>query len=113
MQSAFVTEEDIERGARLRQARRDRGYKTATEAADALNVSRATYLGHENGSRGFKHSAARYAAFYRVSLAWLWAKRGPMRVGQDDPIIELYEAIPDDLKTQAIDYWKFLAARKP
>jgi DNA-binding XRE family transcriptional regulator len=39
--------------ARLRQARLDADYRTATEAAAALGMSRDTYLQHENGQRDY------------------------------------------------------------
>ena len=36
---------------RLKQARMDAGFRTASDAAKALAVKVPTYLGHENGSR--------------------------------------------------------------
>lgn len=57
---------------RLRLAREQRGFDSASEAAEALGVPYGTYSGHENGSRGITRSnAARYAAFFGVSPAWL------------------------------------------
>lgn len=57
---------------RLVEARRNAGYVTASEAADAHGWAKPTYLGHENGSRGLRiDSAKKYAAAFRVGLSWL------------------------------------------
>jgi len=66
---------------RLRWARESAGFEEATEAATALGVPAPTYLAHENGSRGFARTAARYAEFFRVSLDWLLTRRGSPRAG--------------------------------
>jgi SOS-response transcriptional repressor LexA len=61
-----------EAGDRLKQARRKAGYETAKDAADAMGVSVATYIQHENGTRGFPAGKAeRYARFFRVAPEWL------------------------------------------
>ena len=65
-----------DRARRLQIARKEAGYDTPTEAARALGVKESTYLGHENGSRGISRSAARYAAFFGVSLDWLLSNKG-------------------------------------
>ena len=58
--------------ARLVRARElDGHFKDATDAARRLGVAPSTYLGHENGSRGFRHSVPKYARFYKVRLEWL------------------------------------------
>ena len=63
---------DYEMAARLRRARQiDGRFKGPTEAARALRIEPPTYLGHENGARGFKAQAPRYAGFYKVDLKWL------------------------------------------
>ena len=63
---------------RLAIARREAGFQTATAAAEALGVREPTYLGHENGSRGFKRdSADNYARRFGVSLEWLLTGKGP------------------------------------
>jgi phage repressor protein C with HTH and peptisase S24 domain len=52
---------------RLRQAREKGSYSSAKAAAEAMGVPVATYIQHENGTRGFPAStAARYARFFRV-----------------------------------------------
>lgn len=57
---------------RLKQARKKGSYSSAKAAAEAMGVPIATYLQHENGTRGFPASvAARYARFFRVKPEWL------------------------------------------
>ncbi|WP_458756653.1 LexA family transcriptional regulator [Afipia sp. TerB] len=58
------------------QARKRAGFASASDAAKALGVKEPTYLGHENGSRGFKKaSAEQYARRFGVSLEWLLTGR--------------------------------------
>lgn len=79
---------------RLMQARRKAGFIRASDAAKALGVKEPTYMGHENGSRGFKKSSAeQYARRFGVSLEWLLtgrdstAKRGaPSVAGPDEKV---------------------------
>ena len=57
---------------RLRKARKDAGFRSAAEAANALNVPYPTYAGHENGSRGVTTEALEvYARRFKVSADWL------------------------------------------
>lgn len=57
---------------RLRQARVAAGFASASAAADAFGWTKATYLGHENGSRGIRPSAAqKYSRAFGVTSAWL------------------------------------------
>jgi phage repressor protein C with HTH and peptisase S24 domain len=72
MQNAFMTEMH----ERLMWARKEAGYETAREAAAALGVTESTYMGHENGFRGFKSSAEIYARKFKVNLEWLLTGRG-------------------------------------
>lgn len=63
---------------RLIKARKHAGFDTAASAAEALDVKEPTYMGHENGSRGFKSKAEQYARRFGVSLEWLLTGRGQM-----------------------------------
>jgi phage repressor protein C with HTH and peptisase S24 domain len=63
---------------RLIKARKHAGFETAAAAAEALDVKEPTYMGHENGSRGFKGRAEQYARRFGVSLEWLLTGRGAM-----------------------------------
>lgn len=85
----MATNENIIRGKRLERARVEAGFDTASEAARALELSEPTYMAHENGSRGFKGSAERYSAFFKVSLEWLWSGKGQMkrRGGRSAPAV--------------------------
>lgn len=60
------------RGDRLKQARRDAGYKSAAEAARALGIPYPTFASHENGSRKFEaDEASVYARKFKVETDWL------------------------------------------
>jgi hypothetical protein len=62
--------------ARLKAAR-SRKYAKAVDAADALGIPRGTYLGHENGHRGFPAARApTYARRFGVSEEWLLYGKG-------------------------------------
>ncbi len=62
---------------RLRLARKKAGYVRAVHAARALDVNQQTYIGHENGSRGFRHDTAIvYARAFGVDLEWLLTGQG-------------------------------------
>jgi hypothetical protein len=62
---------------RLREARREAGFESPTEAAHAFRWNPVTYLAHENGTRGLRPSVAeRYARAYNVPVEWLLFGRG-------------------------------------
>lgn len=63
-----------DQGDRLRQARIDRGFKTAREACDRFGWNLSTYQQHENGTRGISRKAAmRYSQAFKRPLGWLLA----------------------------------------
>lgn len=63
---------------RLRRARQDAGYATATDFANSVGVSRHTYLQHENGARGYDpDAAAKYARRLKVTPEFLLYDRRP------------------------------------
>lgn len=69
--------------ARLRIAREKAGYATATDAAEALGISRSTYIGHENGHRGFPaKKAPLYARRFKVDEQWLLFGKGEGPTGK-------------------------------
>src|SRR5579871_3819144 len=89
---------------RLQQARVEAGYETASSAAAAMGVKPVTYTHHENGTRGFGcETAARYAAFFRVTLDWLISNKGPMRGGQAGQTIEPVSARIQDALRGALE----------
>lgn len=60
------------RGERLKKARKDAGFRTATEAAGALGIPYPTYASHENGSRQYEtDEAVIYARKFKVPIEWL------------------------------------------
>jgi phage repressor protein C with HTH and peptisase S24 domain len=65
---------------RLRFARAQAGYASASDAARAMGIGEPTYLGHENGNRGLSRAARRYALFFHVSLDWLLGGRGEFEI---------------------------------
>lgn len=63
-------------GDRLRAARRDAGYSSASDFARAIGVSQHTYIQHENGTRAFDADvAARYARGAKTTPEWLLYER--------------------------------------
>ncbi|MEL7447323.1 MAG: XRE family transcriptional regulator [Pseudomonadota bacterium] len=98
---------------RLEKARRAAGYEQATDAVEAFGWVYSTYVGHENGLRGFKRSAERYARAFQVSLEWLMTGRGEMKSGAVDQqtaeVINIWDHIPANRKEAAIRMLKGLA----
>lgn len=77
---------------RLKAAREKSGYSSAKSAAEAMGVSPATYIQHENGTRGFPAARAqRYARFFRTTPEWLLYGR---ELGERTTPAELGPAIP-------------------
>lgn len=66
----------LEPHERLKAARIAAGFETAPAAADAMGISHSTYMGHENGSRGFRAKAVRYARMFKTTPEWLLFGRG-------------------------------------
>lgn len=65
------------RGERLKKARKDAGFRTATDAAKALGIPYPTYAAHENGSRQYEaDEAVVYARRFKVPIEWLLTGRG-------------------------------------
>jgi hypothetical protein len=66
-------------GKRLLEARLKNGYRTASDAARALQIAGPTYLAHENGTRQIRPDiAAFYARQFAISTEWLLFGRGNM-----------------------------------
>jgi SOS-response transcriptional repressor LexA len=57
---------------RLKKARKDAGYRSASAAAEALGISYPTYATHENGTRTPKaRDLYLYAKRFKVAQSWL------------------------------------------
>lgn len=79
---------------RLKRARIEAGFETAVLAAAALGVPASTYIGHENGLRGFPAKRAQsYARRFKVSEEWLLYGKGeglaPDPIPSEDEIAEM------------------------
>lgn len=102
---------------RLRQARELAGFETAVEAADALGVPRSTYIGHENGHRGFPASRApQYARKFKVSEEWLLFGKGNsalVDVDQNDAeVVDIWDHIPFERRSQALEILRTFAEQQ-
>lgn len=88
-------------GDRLRQARTRAGYRTASEAADALDTPRGTYIGHENGSRPIGTAQAKvYGAKFNVRPEWILFDISEVSTGEEPrriPLSEWDPAAPDPI----------------
>lgn len=100
---------------RLRQAREQRGYKSAAEAARYHNWRQSTYRAHENGQRGVPREwLPVYARAYGVTLSWLI--RGQEEALTNDgtihlvPILE-WSSIPKGAPVQLSDLSKVSPAQ--
>lgn len=68
----YAAEMSTTPNVRLREARAAAGFQTAIAAADSLGVPRSTYIGHENGHRGFPSKRApEYARAFGTTPEWL------------------------------------------
>lgn len=66
----------IEIANRIRQARTDAGFATASDAVKHFNWTYSTYAGHENGHRSAKLAdLKKYAAAFGVDFVWLQTGR--------------------------------------
>lgn len=102
---------DAELANRLKQARVSQGYESAAEAADAMDMSYPTYAGHENGNRGIPARAiSRYAAFFKVNLAWLQDGKPPMH-GKSIDTPDILADLPPEGRKQALEYIEFLKSK--
>ncbi len=97
--------------ARLKQARVRAGFRTAKDATNRHRLEYPTYAGHENGSRGFHDDVEKYARIFQVDEKWLLTGRGAPSGSVADEVVELYRAIPDSEKPEALSYLKWKARK--
>lgn len=97
----------------MRIAREKAGYETASDAAAALNMKRSTYIGHENGLRGYRaDSAAKYAKKFRVSADWLLFGTGvgpAYDQSEIDQATQLLRGLTPDKRAEALSILKVLS----
>lgn len=98
---------------RLRIARLRAGFETGKDAADAMGVPVSTYLGHENGSRGYPAKKAElYARKFKVREQWLLygVGEGPGENGdQKAEIINIIDHLPPLKRAEALGYLRGLS----
>jgi len=71
-----------DRFQRLRHARTEKGFDTASAAADAFGWNRNTYASNENGNAPYSYRKAKlYAEAFGVRPEWLYDASGPIRAG--------------------------------
>jgi hypothetical protein len=88
---------------RLAAARKQAGYETAVEAAEAVGVPYGTYSGHENGSSGFRADKGEiYARKFKVRFEWLMRGTGPMvdLASKYRELLTIYDRLPPKLQEQ-------------
>lgn len=112
--AAQYTRSVTDAAERLRIARLRAGYETAKHAAEALGFPVSTYIGHENGSRGYPaKKAAIYARKFKVREQWLLygVGEGPGDNGdQKAEIINIIDHLPPLKRAEALGYLRGLAA---
>ena len=97
---------------RLVAARKQAGYTTAAEGADAVGVPYGTYSGHENGSSGFRADKGEiYAKKYKVRFEWLMRGTGPMvdLASKYRELLTTFDSLPPDLQENYAEILRNLA----
>lgn len=92
------------------------GFETAKEAAEALGFPVSTYLGHENGSRGYPAKKAElYARRFKVREQWLLYGKGegPGENGeQKAEVVQILDRLPPLKRAEALGYLRALDGQK-
>ncbi|TPN43232.1 helix-turn-helix transcriptional regulator [Mesorhizobium sp. B1-1-7] len=97
---------------RLVAARKQAGFETAVEAAEAVGVPYGTYSGHENGSSGFRRDKGEiYARKFKVRFEWLMLGTGPMvdLASKYRELLTTFDSLPPDLQASYADVLRKLA----
>jgi hypothetical protein len=97
---------------RLRKARENAGFESATDAAEALGIPYGTYAGHENGASGFRSDKGEiYAKKFKVRFEWLMRGTGPMvdLATKYREILATFDSLPPDLQETYADVLRKLA----
>lgn len=80
----------MDRAQRLRHARTEAGFDTASAAAEAFGWNRNTYASNENGNAPFSYRKAKeYAAAFGVRPEWLYDASGPVRPGAPGGLVRV------------------------
>lgn len=95
-----------ERHERLQEARKLGGYDSPTDAARAFGWTEPTYLGHENGSRGFSYDTAeKYAKAFKIRVEWLMTGKGQPRGEEpkNSPLSDIETPSSENIKIRELD----------
>lgn len=98
---------------RLVAARKQAGFESAAEAAEAVGIPYPTYAGHENGSSGFRADKGElYARRFKVRFEWLMRGTGQMidLASKYREILLTFDSLPPDLQESYADVLRKLAA---
>jgi DNA-binding XRE family transcriptional regulator len=88
----------MEKHERLKQARANAGFGSASDAARDMGITISAYVHHENGTRDFSDAAAqKYARRFNVTVAWLVFGQSLKGAGIDRQLAELPADISDKL----------------
>lgn len=97
---------------RLAAARKQAGFDSAVDAAEALGVPYPTYAGHENGSSGFRSDKGElYARRFKVRFEWLMRGSGPMvdLASKYRELLTTFDSLPADLQENYAEILRNLA----
>ncbi len=101
---------------RLRIARLRAGFEHGKDAAEAMGIPVSTYLGHENGNRGYPAKKAEiYARKFKVREQWLLygVGEGPGHNGdQKAEIISIIDRLPPLKQAEALGYLRGLSSNE-
>ncbi|RDC59758.1 hypothetical protein HME9302_00953 [Alteripontixanthobacter maritimus] len=102
--------------SRLRIARLRAGFETGKEAAEALGFPVSTYLGHENGRRGYPAKKAEvYARRFKVREQWLLYGVGAGPGENENPkaeVVDIFDRLPPLRQAEALGYLRGLQGGK-
>lgn len=90
MHNLSMRQPDQKAARRLAGVRKAAGYATPTAAAEGMGVPAPTYLGHENGSRGFVRAVSQYARFFKISADYLLTGRGSSAIVPNQAPVIMY-----------------------
>lgn len=93
---------------RLTEARIARGFRSVKEAVDFFGWVYESYVQHENGLRGIKKQAFKYAKAYNVSPGWLLTGEGVGPDGNANSIDAKIQHLPADKRQQIESYVQFV-----
>ena len=97
---------DIElQASRLMEARKLRGFKSASAAAQQFGWPAPTYASHENGTRGIGRKYREYAETFRVNPAWLLGHSAERAAPDEETAAQIakVEAKSDKLANQVAE----------